>query len=311
MRNSSTGALPVILLFLAAMTSLACQSESKERLLIAVQPSSNPEALASESREIESFLEQRLDGVDVEIRVPTLYAGTIEALRFGNAHAAFMSAWPAALANKHAGADVALAEVREVIIAEERQEQPFYFSYWVVLKDSSYGSLQDLKGKRAAFPSPLSTSGFVTPMARLVELGMVTPGDREVDPKQFFGEVIFAGGYAQAWEALKRGQVDVTVIAGDVPESLYRDVLAATRVLEQQGPIPSHAVVFSKELKDPLRLRLKNALIELGQPDNRALMRKFISGIFMNFKETSTQEHLSPLIKSLESTRLQYTEGLK
>src|SRR3989304_1103072 len=74
---------------------------------------------------------------------------------------------PAVLARKHAGAELALAEVRDVVIGEEKVERPFYFSYWVVPKDSPYTSLQDLKGKRVAFPSPLSTSGYVFPMARL------------------------------------------------------------------------------------------------------------------------------------------------
>src|SRR3989304_1808375 len=136
--------------------------QAPQNLVLAILPTATPETLAAESRELEAFLEARV-GVDVEIRVPTLYAGAIEALRFGHAQAAFMSAWPAALARKHAG-------------------------------------------------------------ARLVELGLVDPAGKEIDPKQFFSEVYFAGGYAQAWEALKKGQVDATVIAGDVSEKLYREV---------------------------------------------------------------------------------------
>lgn len=307
-----TWTLVLLLGTVVLATSLAaCQSGAKQKVVIAVQPTANPETLLAESRQIEGFLESRLKGVDVEIRVPTTFAGVIEALRFGHAQVAFMSAWPAALASKHAGGQVVLAEVREVVIGEERLERPFYFSYWVVPTDSPYKSLQELKGKRVAFASPLSTSGYVIPMAKLIELGFVSRSDKEADPKQFFGDVHFAGGYAQAWEALKKGQVDAIVIAGDVPERLYREVLGNTRVLEQQGPIPSHAVVFSKDLKDPLRSQLKNALLELGKPENRPLMRKFISGIFVSFQETTSEEHLSALIKSLQVTNLQFTERLK
>jgi len=298
------------ILLLSALAP-GCGPAPREKLVIAIQPTANAEALAAESKEMEAFLEQRLGNVDVEIRVPTLYAGVVEALRFDNAQAAFMSAWPAALATKHAGAEVALAEVREVVIGEEKQEKPYYFSYWVVRKDSAYKSLHELKGKRAAFPSPLSTSGYVMPMARLAELGFVSPDEKTADPRQFFGEVIFAGGYAQAWEALKQKQVDVTIIAGDVPETLYREVLASTRILEQQGPIPSHVVVFGRSLKEPLRSQLRAALLELGEPQRRAMMRKFISGIFVRFEESTSEKHLAPLQKSLELTRLQYTETLR
>ena len=299
------------LLVTAALLATGCGPAAKPKLVIAVQPTANPQQLSAESKEIEAFLESRLPDYDIELRVPTLYAGVVEALRFDNAQAAFMSAWPATLAVKRAGAEVALGEVREVVIGEEKQERPYYFSYWVVPKGSRYQSLAELKGKRVAFPSPLSTSGYVMPMARLVELGYVTPGSGEADPKQFFGEVIFAGGYAQAWEAVKKGQADVAIIAGDVPESLYRDVLAATRVLEQQGPIPSHVVVFGKGLAEPARTQLKNALLELGDPARRGMMRKFISGIFVRFQETNADQHLGSLSKALVATNAQFTERMR
>lgn len=302
----------IVMALAMALLLAACQgNQPAQKVTIAIQPSANPERLSAESKEIEAFLEQQMPGVDIELRVPTLYAGVVESLKFGHAQAAFMSAWPAALAKKHAGAEVVLAEVREVVIGEEKQEKPFYYSYWVVLPSSPYKTLPELKGKRAAFPSPLSTSGYVVPMARMVELRLINPGNREADPKEFFSEVLFAGGYAQAWEALKQGQVDVSVIAGDVPEKLYREVLGATRVIEEQGPLPSHAVVFARDLAEPLRGQLKAALLELGKPERRDLMRKFISGIFVGFQETTTESHLAPLTASLERTNLSYTERLK
>ncbi|MCS6927646.1 MAG: phosphate/phosphite/phosphonate ABC transporter substrate-binding protein [Candidatus Binatia bacterium] len=309
--------LGVLLLSLLCLplVGTAChgQPESRVRptLTIAIQPTATPEVLTAESEELKAFLQQRLPGVEIALYVPTMYVGAIEALRFGHAQAAFMSAWPAALAKIHAGAEIALAEVREVVIEKEKVERPFYFSYWVVPKHSPFQSLTDLRGKRVAFPSPLSTSGYVFPLARLVELGLIDVAGKEADPRQFFGEVLFAGGYAQAWEALKQGQVDVTVIAGDVPEQLYHAVRDATRVVEQQGPIPSHAVVFSKDLQEPLRSQFTAALLELGQAKNRPMMRKFISSLFVGFQEARTEEHLGTLFAALQRTNVSYTERLK
>lgn len=302
--------LPAVALCTA---SIACGSSAPERttLVIAVQPTSTAEQLTSGAQAIETFLEERLPNVDVDIRIPTMYAGTIEALRFGHAQAAFMSAWPAALARTHANAEVALAEIREVVVDREAVERPFYFSHWVVLPGSDVQSLADLRGKRVAFSSQLSTSGFVMPMAKLVEGGLITPGAGEADPRTFFGEVMFAGGYAQAWEALKAGQVDATVIAGDVPATLYHTVLDATRIIETQGPIPSHAVVFGESLVEPLRSQLRDALLALGAPEHRDLMRRFISGIFVRFEPTTTEAHLASLQSALDLTRLSYTERLR
>jgi phosphonate transport system substrate-binding protein len=280
---------------------------ARENIIIAVQPTSTAEKLSSEAKEIERYLEEKT-GTDVDILFPTSYAGVVEALRFGHAQAAFMGAWPAALAKKHAGAEVALAEVREVIIDDRKTDAPYYFSHWVVLKESPYGKLEELKARKAAFPSPLSTSGYVAPLSRLVDLGLVKPAvDKPADPKEFFGAAVFSGGYAQCWEALKSGQADISVIAGDVPEKLYREVLDNTRVLETQGPVPSHAVVLSKGLPEPLKTKLTEALLGLGEPDKRGLMRKFISGIFVRF-ERADDRHLASLDEMVRKTGLRFEE---
>lgn len=300
------------LLLAVPVALVACSGSDKEQLVIAVQPSATQEELSAQAGELEAFLEERTDA-DIELRFPTSFGGVIESLRFGHADAAFMSAWPSSLANKHAEAEVVLAEIREVSIGDEKREEPFYFSYWIVPGDSPYKSLEDLRGKKVAFPSQLSTSGYVAPLARLIELGLVEQPEegKAADPSDFFGEVIYAGGYSQAWEALKAGQVDVAIIAGDVPADLYDEVLGATTVIEEQGPIPSHGVVFSKELEDPLRTKLKDALMALGEPEHRELMRKFVSGIFVRFEETTTEGHLASLNKFLNETNLAFEESLR
>jgi len=284
-------------------------AKEQDKLVIAVQPTSTAEELSAQAKELESFLKNRL-GQDVEIFFPTSYAGVVEALRFGHAHAAFMGAWPATMAQKHAGAQVILAEVREVTIDQDKKEAPYYFSYWVVPADSPYQTLRELKGRKVAFPSPFSTSGYVAPLAKLVEAGLVKKKEGRADAKEFFNDVFFASGYAQGFEALKTGQVDVTVIAGDVPEKLYRDVLNNTRILERQGPIPSHVVVVAQDIDVPLKDHLVKALMELNASEHRELMRKFVSGIFVRFKPAGT-EHLRSLEDMLEATGLEFQDKNK
>lgn len=292
------------------LTPPAMQSAVPQKIVIAIQPTQTSAELTSRSQQLEQFLESEV-GVDIEIYVPTTYAAVVEALRFGNADVAFMSAWPTYIATKMSNADIVLAEVREVVIGEEKRNEPFYFSYWIAPKESTVKALSDLQGKKVCLPSQISTSGYVAPMGRMVELGLIKkPDNGAVDPKAFFGDVLYGGGYSQCWTALKAGQVDATVIAGDVVESLYREVLANTRVIEQQGPIPSHGVVFSKNLSEPLRSKLTNALLKLGEPEHRDLMKRFISGIFVSFKATTTEDHIAGLQKYLGLTGLKFTESL-
>jgi phosphonate transport system substrate-binding protein len=271
----------VIGLLISTGFAILTQPRPTQKLVIAIQPTLAAAEALQRSKPLESFLEQRL-GV-------------------------MMSAWPSYLAWKLAGAEVVLAEVRRVGEGDRLVEKTYYYSYWVVLPDSPIKSLEELRGRKVALPSPISTSGYVAPLAKLVEKGLVrVEGKKEADPSTFF-TVVFTGGYAQSWNALKAGDVDATVIAGDIPEDLYRDVMSKVRVVDSQGPIPSHGVVFSKDLKEPLRSKLLQAFLELGEKQPE-LMRSFISALFVRFEPTTSETHLQALGKYLELTNLKYTE---
>lgn len=310
--NSTFTYLPGLILSIVGVALMPTSSIAQDKLVIAIQPTVASNEMLNKAKPLQEFLEKGLDGkTKVEVYVPSSYAAVVESLRFGHAHVAFMSAWPAQLAVRLGGAEVALAEVRQVLHGKEKVDAPYYYSYWVVSSNSPHKDLQSLKGKSACFPSPISTSGFVAPMGRIVEMNLLQPGEsKEADPKAYFKEVLFGGGYGQCWQALKQRQVDTTIIAGDVPEKLYNEVLAGTRVIEQQGPIPSHAVVLSKELKEPLRARALQTITQLGAPQHRDLMRTFISSIFVGFKPTTANEHLGSLQKFLKLANLKYTERL-
>lgn len=308
-------AAALVLAGCATPTSSEQGASEPARIVLAIQPTDNADAIMGKATEMERFLEARMKegGVeaDVEIIVPLTSTGVVEALRFGHAHAALMSAWPATMASKRAGAEVVLAEMREVVIGTEAQVAPYYYSYYVVMKDSPYQTLDDVEGRKVAYPSSTSTSGYVFPVAKLVQDGLVTvPAGGEADPRQHFGQVQFAGGYAQAWEALKAGQVDVAVTAGDINAKLYGEVLNGTRVIAEQGPVPSHGVVFAKDFAGtPEGDALKAALLDL-KGEHKDLMRKLVSGIFVEFKETTTEEHVAGLAGALNATGIKFNEKL-
>lgn len=284
---------------------------TKPKITIAIQPTQQAEEIMPRAKELENFLESRVNA-DIEVYVPMSYSAVVEALRFGHAQVGLMSAWPMAASAKLAGTDVVLSEVREVIIDGEKTNQTYYYSYYVVMKNSSYTKLEDLKGKRAVYASLTSTSGYLFPVAKLVDKGLISKPSqgKEADPREFFGTVATPGGYGPAWDALKRGQADVGVIAGDVSEKLFREIQENTRIIETQGPIPSHGIVFSKSLEEPLRSELINAFMELNKPENRDMMRKLVSAIFVGFKKTSNEEHLTGLSGALNATGYKLTEKL-
>jgi phosphonate transport system substrate-binding protein len=301
---------------LVAAPLLAGCSQSSDGLPVirlAIQPTESADVINTKAPALEAFLEERMRAAghpaDIRIFTPTAYVSVVDALRFGHAEAAMMSAWPMALANDKAGAEVVLAEMREVMHGETPTTAPHYFSHYIVRPDSPHTDLDDLRGLTVAYPSATSTSGYVFPVAKLVDEGLIPrPEKGEADPSKFFGKVLFAGGYPQAWEALKNGQADVAVTAGDINAQLFAEVLAGSRIVATQGPIPSHGVVFAKEfLPTAEAAALKAALLDL-KGEHRDLMRSLVSGIFVEFRETTTAEHVAGLSDALGKTGLRLTE---
>ncbi len=92
------------------------------------------------------------------------------------------------------------------------QGQPLYRSYIVVAADSSFGSLEDLKGGLFAWSDPDSNSGYLYPRYRLTQLGQ--------DPDRYFQRTFFAWGHRHCVEAVAEGLADGAAVDGYVWDTL-------------------------------------------------------------------------------------------
>lgn len=255
-------------------------------LVFAFQPQENPDALSPDARRLAEHLSQVL-GTPTEVFLPTSYATVVEALRAGHAHVAYLSGWPYLTAHREAGA--------ELLVAEERRGAPYYQSQWYVRADGDIASLADLRGRSVAFPSPTSTSGYLFPIASLVEAGLLATGE---DPKGFFREVVFAGGYQQALQALANGSVEAAA-ASDYAFEMYLDEAqrAQVRVLAQQGPVPTHGIAVRGDLPPEWKERIRDALLGLNDEPNRALLRSVYGA--EKLVPRSHEEHVAALERAL------------
>ena len=252
------------------------------KLVFAFQPQENPEALSPNANQLAAFLQERI-GLPCEVFLPTSYAAVVEALRGQNADVAYFSGWPYLMA--HRMADV------ELLVAETRAGQPFYYSQWYVLADSAIQTTADLKGKHIAFTSPTSTSGYLFPLAKVIQDGHLKTGE---DPKSFFGEVLFAGGYEQALKALVHGKVEAAA-ASDYAFARYLspEEQAKLRVLVKQGPVPTHGIGVRKALPEPLKAKIKAAFLELNKDEHKALLKSVYGA--EQLVERSHDEHVQAL----------------
>lgn len=255
-------------------------------LVFAFQPQENPEGLAPDARRLADHLAAAL-GTPTEVFLPTSYATVVEALRAGHAHVAYLSGWPYLIAHREFGA--------ELLVAEERNGAPSYQSQWYVRADGDVRSLADLRGRAAAFPSPTSTSGYLFPIASLVDAGLLGTGE---DPKAFFGQIVFAGGYQQALQALVNGSVDAAA-ASDYAFDLYLDEAqrARVRVLARQGPVPTHGIAVRGDLPAAWKRRIRDALLGLNEEPHRALLRSVYGA--ERLVPVTHDEHVAALERAL------------
>ncbi|MGD1714913.1 PhnD/SsuA/transferrin family substrate-binding protein [Dapis sp. BLCC M172] len=117
--------------------------------------------------------------------------------------------------------------------------RPWYTSVIVANTTKNIKTLQDLKGKRFAFVSPSSTSGFLIPMN-----GLETAG---IDPTRDFAKIRYSGSHDKATQNLADDVVDaVTNDKASFLRSQKSGKLDANyQVIWESNPIPSPPIVIN------------------------------------------------------------------
>jgi phosphonate transport system substrate-binding protein len=223
----------------------------------------------------------------------------VEALRADRADVAFLSSRPALKAGQLANAKLYLAEVRP-----NYSGRYTYNSVFVVPANSplrSQGSakqtLEQLKGKKIAFTSPTSGSGFIFPVGELVKLGLVPNRDRL---EGFFGQVAYGGDYGKALQAVLRGQADVATVSEYALKPPY--ITAAEgkqlRVLHAISGVPAHGVVIDDDVTAADRDKIINAMLQLNQPENNKMLRDLYNST--ELVKVDGDSHLKPMAEAMQ-----------
>lgn len=241
-----------------------------------------------------AFLSDRI-GRQVRVVVPSTYEPLIEGFRFGHVHAAFLDGGPAWIAHRRAGANVILAEVKD--------GGTFYWAEAFVRADAPLRRIEDVLGKRIAFTSRTGSSGFLMPIGSMIETGLIKPvGTELVDLENAlsasFASTVEAGGYQQALTAVIEGRADVAFGAHDAPQRFLSDSeRARIRTLHRFGRIPSHSILVAGNLHPGLAARVREALLELNQPEHIQILKDIygVDGV----RPAATEEHLGDFGRAL------------
>ena len=290
--------LPRIIYLLCSFLLLAGCSEkesadaSLQKIVIAMEPDKDPDAMLEDRQAIQDYLSQST-GKPVEAIVPISSAVIYEGLKNGSIDIAYLSSTAAAKLMESGAVDILLAELIE--------GQPHYQSYWIGLKESPYTSVADLKGKPIAFSSRTSTSGFLIPTWDLYTQALI---DLESGPKGFFGEdnVFYGVGYVSAAERVLDGSAEAAAVSYyvlDKDKHLSAEQRARLKVIDTQGPVPSHVVVIRNAISDTDRATILESFLQMNTEATELRDRIFGNPL----APANADEHLRNTREALELTR--------
>lgn len=217
---------------------------------VAVIPALSPSEQAKQLQSLAEYLEKSL-GYPVNFQVAPNYEQAVELLVNNQVEVAYLGPLTYVQARRrNAQLEPILAPI------EKSTGRPWYTSVIVVNTAQGIQSLSDLKGKRFAFVSRSSTSGYLVPMSHFRAIGL--------NPDQDFAAVKYSGSHDKAEADLAAGTVDA--IADSKPSLQKRQQAGKLdpnqyRVIWESAPIPMSPIVVSKQLAPEIVSSLKKALI--------------------------------------------------
>ena len=197
-------------------------------------------------------------GMPVKAFYATQYAGVIEAMRFGQVQLAWYGGKSYVEANKIADAEV----FAQTVNADGTKG---YYSHLIMNKNhpdlakaKEMGGdkyvLENAANLQFAFNEPNSTSGFLVPSYYVF-------AQNNVDPKEAFKRLIFAGNHEATALAIANKQVDV---ATNNSESLSRlektnpDARTNVETIWTSTLIPSDPIAWRSDLPEEIKTKVKD-----------------------------------------------------
>ena len=213
--------------------------------------------VADRARHIVDYLSEQT-GVKVVLRTGPDYASMIDQIVGGGLQ--FLSCGPLPYATAY---DRMGGKLEPLALQETKENLRGYYIVMVVKGRSSYGTLDDLRGKVLACPDPNSTSTFALPPAYM-------------DPdRPFFGGIKVAGSHGNGIIGVVRGTYDCAVTwsysegSNAMTGMIQKGEIAQgdVRVIWRSSVVPNHCVCAPTSLPSEMRLAFRKALLDFAEWD--------------------------------------------
>lgn len=162
----------------------------------------------------------------------------------------------------------------QVILRRWKQDEPEYWSTFIVRRDSGIDGVEDFVGKLVAFEEPYSTSGFVLPAGTLIQRGFHLKQVSGVDELAGPGEIgyFFSMDDENTVELVLQGKVAGGGVSNQDYQRLPEELMAQLQVLDRTITVPRQLVSVRPGLDTALRQRIRDLLIGLDQTEEGRLL---------------------------------------
>jgi phosphonate transport system substrate-binding protein len=282
--------------------SIELAQSSLQKIVIVFASRRDATDLEKKAKTVSDFLSQQI-GIPVEGIVADESAA-VEALRANRADVAFLASRAAIRADITTKAKLYLAEVRS-----DYSGGHTYDSVLVVRQDSALKKLSNkkqtlsqLRGKKMAFASRTSGSGFIIPTSEFVGEGFVKEPDRY---GEFFSQVTYGDGYSSALQAVLKGQADVAAVSEYALKSPWITEAEAKqlKVIWAIPGVPAHGISIDDDVPAETREKIINAFMKLNESSNNGMFKALYNST--NLVKVDHNKHVAPMFKALERAKLQ------
>ena len=235
------------------------EAYTPKSLTVGFIPSQNAQILNAKVKPLQQLLSDELE-VPVKVHIATNYNTMVEGLKSKKIDIAFISPVSYTLAHDAHAADVLLKSKGYLVDNKGNQTHhlvDYYRSQIVVRKDSNINHLKDLKDKRVALQDVESTSGYIYPLASLMEKG-IKKSDIQIQQVK---------GHDQGLIALLNHDVEAVATYQDARADLkkeYPNIYQETKVIYRTKKIPNDTISVRNDMSSKWKKKISKAFIDIS-----------------------------------------------
>lgn len=241
-------------------------------LNVAVAAMISPKETFSYYRDLLDFIGAKIDR-KVSLVQRKTYGEVNELFKRGQVDLAFICSGPYAVERDKYGF--------EALATPIVRQKPFYQSYLIVNKNSTYKDLNDLRGKVFAFTDPDSNTGALVPKYWLSKIGET--------PESFFDSFTYTYSHDNSIMAVARALVDGATVDGhkwEYFQSKNPIYSSRTRVLKKSEPFGSPPLVASVALPPMDKEQIQKFVFTMHlDPEGKKILEKLMIDRFVPSEE--------------------------